>query len=143
MIIKNNYIIKHNYFIYAFRTYFYLVKIWANKLPPNACFDHVVERERKRHFKLTCLTLLPMTALMSHSEVTVTLIPTIHHCSQVLAQWMTWHTQKLKRNYLNFFLIYFLKTDTFPYKKQQRNKEALFTNFQNSELSLRTALFIL
>ena len=30
MIIKNNYIIKHNYFIYAFRTYFYLIKIWAN-----------------------------------------------------------------------------------------------------------------
>ena len=50
MIIKNNYIIKHNYFIYAFRTYFYLVKIWANKLPPNACFDWVVERKKEKAF---------------------------------------------------------------------------------------------
>ena len=50
MIIKNNYIIKHNYFIYAFRTYFYLVKIWANKLPPNACVDWVVERKKEKAF---------------------------------------------------------------------------------------------
>ena len=47
---QNNYIIKHNYFMHAFRTYFYLVKIWANKLPPNACFDWVVERKKEKAF---------------------------------------------------------------------------------------------
>jgi hypothetical protein len=42
MIIKNNYIIKHNYFIYAFRTYFYLVKIWANNGVVNDVANDVI-----------------------------------------------------------------------------------------------------
>jgi hypothetical protein len=48
MIIKNNYIIKHNYFIYAFRTYFYLVKIWANTMVLDKAEEVYVTGKRPR-----------------------------------------------------------------------------------------------